>query len=551
MGARWQLKCALRRISARLERQRRLARVAWWAALGILLTGCLGGFMALGVLDLPRWAVVLPLVVCTAVGVASSARIRVSDREAARATDEALGLREELGSAVDLSIEGQAGALVDALIFSAASRAQMVRPEEVVPRLRPPVRHFRLLGLLGAVAAIAFLTAFLWPRPPAEEAAREAMKRESRRIVEIAKQVRTTAPPTLRDDAERLARQLEQLGRDFGRARLSKRDALERLGELTEELRRQQDTLANAEAARDLQAAADRMRDTSFASEQAQAIADDLEAGDLEAAREEVCRLAEQMRKGQLSQQELEELARDLRKMADAMKGSKQLAEAAEQLEKAASACKNGQCDQAGKAAAAAAEALSEAAEGAEKLSEAEAIEQLARELQDSQDAVSGCQGGGRQSGPESRDGDESSPGGKDLVSPEELERSGFDPDAPGGPGPGGGSTNQGQAAGPEGQKGSPDITAKGDPRETQYEELYGPRTTPHGSKNTRVRGQTRDGGSTATIDVKAPPTRSETFSPYFSVEQAAQAAREDALDDRSIPREYRDRVRSYFQSLN
>jgi len=539
MGACWQLKCALRRIPARLERQRRLARMMWWSALGVLSTGCLGGLMALGVLDLPGWAAVLPLVVCMAAGVASSARIRVSDREAARAADAALGLREELGSAVDLSIEGQKGALVDALISSAVSRAETVRPEEVVPRLRPPVRQFRLLGLLGAIAAIAFLTAFLWPRPPAERAAREAMKGESRRIIEIAKQVRAQAPTALREDTERLARHLEQLGRDFGRARLSKRDALERLGELTEELRRQQDALASNEAARDLQAAADRLRDTSFASEQAQAIAEGLEAGDVEAARQEVRKLAEQMKKGQLSQEELKELARDLRKMAEAMKDSRQLAEAAEQLEKAASACGNGQCDQAAKAAAAAAEALSNATEGGEKLTKAEAIEQLARELQDSQDAISGCKGGGGAA----RE--------KSLLSPEELERGRFDPDVPGGPGPGGDSTNEAQAAGPAGQEGSPDITAKGDPREAQYEELYEPRATPHGSKNTRVRGQMRDGGSSAMVDVKAPPTRSEIFSPYFSVEQAAQAAREDALDDRSIPREYRDRVKSYFQSLN
>jgi len=377
------------------------------------------------------------------------------------------------------------------------------------------------------------------------------MRRESRRITEIAKEIRAKAPPALRDDAERLARQLERLGRDFGRARVSKREALEQLGELTEELQRQQDDLASADAARDLQAAAYRMRDTSFASEQVQAIAEDLEAGDAEAAREEVRKLAEKLKKGQLSPEELKEIAKDLRKMAEAMKGSKQLAEAAKQLEKAASACESGQCDQASKAAAAAAEALSAATEGAQKLSEAEAIEQLARELQDSQDAISGCQGEGPEGDQEGRGGKGSSEGQKGLMSPEELEQGEFDPDAPGGPGPGGGSTNQEQAAGPEGQKGSPDLTAKGDPREAEYEQLYDSRATKHGSKNTRVRGRTREGGSSATIDVKAPPTRSESFSPYFDVEQAAEAAREDALDDRSIPREYRDRVKSYFQSLN
>lgn len=546
MELRQRIRQALRPIVLRMLQREILGRFAWWGALGVVL-GILGyGLPAWGRLGLPEWLSLVFLGVCLTAGLVAAARVRVSDRQAARALDARLGLKEELGTAVELAIAGERSVLADTLMGRAADRCDSIDPRAVVPHLSPPLRRFRLVGLIALVGAVATLTAAYWPLPPEEQAARQAMKRQAQKIEEIAKEIRREAPKALQEDAERLAKRLEKLSREFQKGRASKREGLEALAELSDQLQAQQDTLAQDANMVDVRQALGKLRDSSFASSDLAEVADLIEANQFREAQDALKQLAEKLRKGELSQADREQLARDLGKMAQALAASNALSPASERLRGAAEALKAGDTQKAAKLAQGAAEQLSQALEGSEVLSDAQALERMLQDLEGSMDDVSGASedGAGRD-----RSG---ASDGSGRQKPSEMVAGGdeFDPNAPGGPGPGGGSTNEAQATGPEGQKGSEDIYGKDTPVEGQYEELYASRETEHGSRNTRVRGMPRSKGDSAYVDIRMPPVKSEAFSPSFDVGEAAGAAAEDAVEGDSVPRAYRERVRSYFETL-
>jgi len=528
VSARGRLRQGLRAIGRRVVNRQRLCVLSWWLALGVVLGGAVLGLVGAAAL----------------VGLGLAARLRVSDREAARAGDAALGLREQLGTAVESSISGDSGPLVSALIDKAAETSDGIDPKGVVPSVCPPLRQFRFPAIVGVVLGAALLTAAFWPRSQEQ--------RQARKLTEMAKEIRREAPERLREDAEKLAESLEKLAEGFERSKVSKRQGLEQLGEIAEELRDRQDAAAGTQEAQDLAPAIEKLRNMHFDTDDLAALADALKNTDIESAQQKLGELAEKLRKGELSQEQLDKLAEDVRRMAKAMSESGQLAEMAEQLKKMAGSCEGGACEAGAKAAMKAAEMLAQAMEGADDLSQAEALAQLLQDLEFSQDMISGAGMEGGQEGEEGQDGQGAgSPSEGGFCSAQQVWSEEFNPDAPGGPGPGGGTTNQAQAEGAAGQEGYQDQVPQDDPETANYEEQYGARETEHGSENTRVRGQPTEGGEADMTEITASPDEAEAFLPYYDVAEAARAAKEDAMDDRSIPREYRERVRTYFESLD
>jgi hypothetical protein len=68
--------------------------------------------------------------------------------------------------------------------------------------------------------------------------------------------------------------------------------------------------------------------------------------------------------------------------------------------------------------------------------------------------------------------------------------------------------------------------------------------------KNTRVRGQIRDGDRAPSVDVQGLGPHSDPTTPFYSVGAPSRGEVEDALDRESVPAGSRPLVQGYFDAI-
>ncbi|MGZ8481816.1 MAG: hypothetical protein ACXWWO_05100, partial [Candidatus Limnocylindria bacterium] len=214
-----------------LNRLRQLRRRLWWrraARAGLIVLAATALVLALVQLIGRAFPIeALPWVHATAVGVAVVAwlGISVSRRpslvETARRADEELGLRQRLGTALELAQHDAADELEARQLADARTR---LNETDIRRAFRPRLAR-RPLAVAGVGLAMTLLLV-AWPNPQDDviaqrRAAREAAERVAERVDEVADEVgeeNVENPDPRREELERqlreLARELREQGAD-------------------------------------------------------------------------------------------------------------------------------------------------------------------------------------------------------------------------------------------------------------------------------------------------------------------------------------------------
>jgi hypothetical protein len=282
---------------------------------------------------------------------------RITPLVAAQLADERAGLKERLSTAVELSALESRSEIAEAQIADAAEHADGLRAGEVLPWRAP--RQARYLAFAG----VLLLAALFVPDLPLFQRAqarvdREVMQKEGERIRQVAKEIEKKAAKKGGDTNDeimrRIAREMQQLGKEQSKNRISKKQAMLKMNELQKQLKEAESAAGNNsqksldKVATDLQDAASRQseRGNQESAKALQQMADNLKNRDFDGAKKQLEELAKKMQSGQMTADEAGKAADTLKQMAEAMEGSglekasQEMKEAAKQLEKAAQAAK-------------------------------------------------------------------------------------------------------------------------------------------------------------------------------------------------------------------
>ncbi|MFQ6131739.1 MAG: hypothetical protein ACE5R4_06860 [Armatimonadota bacterium] len=391
----------LREKAEALARRLQVLRVLYWAArcalvasaaaLVLMLVHVAGHFEPVYL-----WSGGL-MALALVVGLIWGALRKVTPLQAAAYTDERLGLKERLSSAIQFLAQPDTSGLVPALVTDAASTAERLEPARVYP-YRATREAKYLGGAMLAFAALAFVPPLNLFMTPGEIAVKEEMKQQGKKITKVAKELERRAKEEDLKVSPELARRLAKLGRELEKARLTKKQALLETRALSEDIRKAHERMAQAKMTKKLKLAGKAMEGLKLSSKAGKALADALRGENLEQASKELGDLAAQLSSGELSAEEQKELTEDLGAMAQALSQAG-LDEMAESLSEAAKSLDQGDPQDAAQQA----EQAKSAAEELQKyLSDQEALEQMQQAMEQIDQQIKNadapcptCQGGG------------------------------------------------------------------------------------------------------------------------------------------------------------
>jgi hypothetical protein len=274
-----------RRVRSRLLARRVLTGVTLGLALSVLPAA---------VAWQTRHGALRPL--CALLGVAGASaglvvarRRRWNDVDVALWLDDRLGTQEAIATAVELRNGAEDEDAARAVVVSTAATALAQAPEEDVRRARPVVlRPLHALAPL-AIAALVFVARSPLPAAPVVAAA-PGESRVQMTQVEGLKKVMELGKAHARDEAQR--QRLDALAKDADKLRvdlekgLEKRDALDRIAKLRDDIAAEKLTLGDGERRAGLEAAISKLQQKDATKEAAKALGDhDLEKMDREMER--------------------------------------------------------------------------------------------------------------------------------------------------------------------------------------------------------------------------------------------------------------------------
>ena len=350
-----QTDAVLRDRVGQLRRRVRLLVTARWVFAALLAASLLCSIFV--VLDRLAWISAPPeylaglLALGAVVGSAIGLTRPISLMDAAQLADRRLGLKERLSSGIDFLQSGATDPMTAAQLADAAEHSQRLRPREVFPFRAPREARFFLgsLALLFALVFVPELSVFQSPRVRAEKA---AIRKQGEQIEKLAKDYKKRDLERNSQIAKRIAANMQALGQEMRRGRISKKQAMLRMGRLTKEMKDAQRQMAMANMPRSLdQAALDMKKASENALRRganpggAKMMADmarALENKDFQGAAQLLQQLAQKLENGELKPEEARAAADALSKMAAAMKGTsldaagRQMQEAAKRLAAAA-----------------------------------------------------------------------------------------------------------------------------------------------------------------------------------------------------------------------
>ncbi len=550
-----------------LGRARRRVRLLLAVRLATLGIAVLAGAAAVVVLLLKLGDMWYPLLLPEAalavvVGGALVAALvwALPDRTIAASVDRRLGLRDRLGTAVQLTATPQPSGMEQAMVADALHHVQRVRTEEAYP-----LRVYRSTKVAG-LSLVALLAVQLLPIPPLflstqQREDKALLRKQAANIEPVAKKLREAAKKAGDAEAQRVARKLEKLAQQLRQGKLDKKQALLTFKEMEKELQSVQDEAAPpalktaAQAARELQQAgrerlasgaqhlaeqAARQGDRELASKlenmakqarQAERSADlkrlgnelkqhatklgagsrlpaDLSARlsaalaseDWEATLAELSELDDCLANlaSELSDEELQKLAEELAELAEILKDT-DLEKLTECLGDVSKCLKAGECERAAQCLA----------KGLKECEGKVCALKLAKTSSEARKCLGGCRLACRGAG----------------ISTD--------------------TARGGLGIGPD--RGSQESI----PPDAEAASLYAPRTTETSGTKERVSTQVRPQGEMLATTEKGPPlTVSESRVPYYEVMGDYSKAVEEALSREEVPPGYRGTVREYFDAL-
>lgn len=203
-----------------------------------------------------------PIAVGAVIGAAFGLLRKLSDLAVAIAADERADLKERLSTAFALTRSGDIDEMGSALVADAEVHAESVRPRDVFPH-----QWNRPHAVFGVALMILLAAIFIPSMPAFQSRVRKTeirvMKREGAKLVRIAKEMKRDVPKK-REALRRLANRLQDLGRKMETGRMQKKQAMLQVRKLTQEIKREQDRLAQQnQAAKSMKAAKLEMRKAS------------------------------------------------------------------------------------------------------------------------------------------------------------------------------------------------------------------------------------------------------------------------------------------------
>jgi len=348
------LQHTLRRTAARA----RLVR-AWQGLWRGLLAGGAVYLLALAVFKLapvPPVVVdagVLLAVACVLAGVAWGGARGLSSEEAARFLDLRAGLKERLGTALEMSRKGEGGLWSELVLADATAAARTVEPTRVLP-MRVPGFSRWVVAVLALGAGAGFAPELRSPRQSQAAQDSAVIRDTGRNLVQVTKRKVAEHKPAL-DATKKAMEDVQQLGERLQSAKLTRDDALRDISKATDQVKQQALDLAKNPALRRLEKAArnsgSNSRESASSLQQkmdalSKALGDKAAKGealkdlqkDLEKLKDEAKGLAE--KKGAAAEEARQQLAKslsELSRQAEGMDASleKNLADAAEALRNA------------------------------------------------------------------------------------------------------------------------------------------------------------------------------------------------------------------------
>lgn len=440
--------------------------------------------------------------------------------KAARYFDRVFGLAERVSTALELNATGapDTSELLRRQLDDALGAARTVKPERLLP-LRWPLRD----GLLALICLL--LLGLTWFRgedwfqaAQQARAVQQAAAAQSQKIEQILVQIKND--PALSDEQKHsLSAPLQQALNDL-HANPSFEGTVSVLSSAGEKLQAlsgpQTEQMAQALKQAGSQAAAQ-------PGSPLQSLGQKLAQGQTVAAASELANL----NPGQLSQAQAADLAGQLDGMAQSLAATNP--QLAADLQAAAQALRNGD-------SAAAQQALQQAAaqmaQSGQQVEFSQTAGQAAQQMQQGAGQVLAAGGGQQQAQAQGSAGQSGQSSGN-----------------------GAGGSGQGQAQGPvagTGQAGSSQIpqNAAGDGGETPYEKIYAPTSLGgQGGPSVNLPGSGQ-GGDTVGQGPSQPPTAGQSLVPYNQVYSQYNQLNNQAIENGSIPFEFVQIIKNYFDSL-
>jgi hypothetical protein len=246
-----------------------LTRTARRAKVGYLLRGlCLGWLLGAGLAstllalswamrwDISLWVPASAVAVLAAAGLVHGATRRIDQQQVAQWLDRQANTQERLTTAQWLSQRGLQQGMEQLQLQDAENSAQTLDLRRLA-RVPLPRTFWGALALTALAAFLWFAPDLAWFQSPQTRQEKQALRSAGERAERLAQEWRKQATGQDREKMRRLAAQLDALSKQMKRARLSKREAMVKMSRLQREAEEQQRRLAQANSGKPMERARD------------------------------------------------------------------------------------------------------------------------------------------------------------------------------------------------------------------------------------------------------------------------------------------------------
>jgi hypothetical protein len=246
-----------------------LTRTARRAKAGYLLRAlCLGWLLGAGLAstllalswamrwDISFWVPASAVAVLAAAGLVYGATRRVDQQQVAQWLDRQANTQERLTTAQWLSQRGLQQEMEQLQLQDAENCAQTLDIRRLA-RIPLPRTFWVALTMTALAVFLWFAPDLAWFQSPQTRQEKQALRSAGERAEQLAQEWRKQATGQDKEKMRRLAAQLESLSKQMKRARLSKREAMVKMSRLQREAEEQQRRLAEANSGKPLQRARD------------------------------------------------------------------------------------------------------------------------------------------------------------------------------------------------------------------------------------------------------------------------------------------------------
>jgi len=199
------------------------------------------------------WSGVAALAV-TGLGFFLGFRRPTSQIEAARWLDEREGLQQRLATALEFSGREIPGTWKTLVMTDAATLAQRVQPERLLP-VRLPRLSRALVSVLAVIAALGFVPEYRTKAHVQQQADAAVIQEVGRQLTSLTRRSLEQRPPAT-ESVRRRQEEVQELGQRLTQAKLTRDEALKDLAKTTEQLRQQAAELARNPALKRMEKAA-------------------------------------------------------------------------------------------------------------------------------------------------------------------------------------------------------------------------------------------------------------------------------------------------------